>query len=115
MYGLSGLLNQTVTLYKASARDAYGKKTLAATGTAHKARVEANVQSVRTAHSLEFVTMVEVWISGDVDIDGDDKLVLPDATFPPIVGVEKMPDGMGTTLYTKVMCGPTSGIFRFST
>lgn len=91
------LLPHTVTLYAFSSYDAYGKPSHSSTGTEYSGRVvykTARVISRTTGQDV--LSTVQVWISGTPSLNVDDKLVLPDGTFPKIENWDLFPDEDGS-------------------
>lgn len=93
---LRDLLASSVTWYPLASRDAYGAPTYG-TGTEYAARVVRKHRLVRDGTGDEVVSTARAWLAGTPAIAPDDRVVLEDATAPPIVAVERYDDEAGAS------------------
>ena len=90
------LMPSTVTIYTYASRDAYGKRTASATGTAVRCRIEPARKVTRDKDGREVVELGVIYLYGVSGLTVDDKVVLPDSTEVRISGVETSNDEDGT-------------------
>lgn len=90
------LMPSTVTVFLATATDAYGKLTFDATGTAVKCRIQPSDEVVKDADNRDVVAKGTIIFFGVPTITTSSKIVLPDNTIPLIVSVQVFNDDTGT-------------------
>jgi len=91
-------MTDSVTVYKASTRDAYGKYTTAANGTTYACRIMAEVNRTRDTEGKQVVEGGKLIILNEPDIAINDRLVLSVGSEPLVIGVDKVTyDANGTT------------------
>tara|TARA_Y100000310_G_scaffold212376_1_gene213215 strand:+ start:3177 stop:3503 length:327 start_codon:yes stop_codon:yes gene_type:complete len=90
------LMPDTIQLYKKSGQDLYNKPTWATSYTEHRGRVQYKKDVVRNDQGDTVMERGRIWLyDGDTDIDEDDKILLPDGTWPMIVAVDMQRDEDG--------------------
>jgi hypothetical protein len=90
-------MTDSVIVYKASTRDAYGKYTIAGQGTTYACRIMSEVTRNRDAESQQVVEEGSLIILNDADIATNDRLVIG-SREPIVLGVDKVNyDANGTT------------------
>lgn len=106
--GLNDLLTiyakQSITVRENTGFDAYGSPIWASTTAAstYAALIVQKVQSIRDSKGVDKVSNTQIYLSGNTSINIEDKIVLPDATEPLIIAVQKYPDFDGTNVITEV-------------
>lgn len=94
--------NQTVTVYAFSKFDAYGSPTVSTAGSTYAALVVQQVKSIRDKKGVDKVSNTQIYLDGDVSIDIEDNITLPDGTSPIILAVQTYPDFDGNNVLTEV-------------
>ena len=90
-------MTDSVTVYKASTRNEYGKYTIAGSGTTYACRIMSEVTRQRDAESQQVVEEGSLIILNEPDIAINDRLVIG-SREPIVLGVDKVTyDGNGTT------------------
>ena len=85
---IGDIMGQSVTIYKATGMDGYGKRTYATSGTVYSpARVQMQNKLVRDPQGREIILVGVVYVLGNCNVAIGDKIVLPDGTSPVIVDV----------------------------
>jgi hypothetical protein len=100
-------MTDSVIVYKASTRDAYGKYTISGTGTTYDCRIMAEVTRQRDAESQQVVEEGTLIILNDADIAINDRLVIG-SREPLVLGVDKVvydANGTSTVHHTVVRFG----------
>lgn len=80
----------SVTVYKQSTLDNYGKRSTAAQGTSYNARVMSEIRRSRNEEGEITVEGGRLIILNDADVAVGDRLVLPGNTEPVILAVDKV-------------------------
>jgi len=83
-------MTDSVTVYKASSRNEYGKYTTAANGTTYACRIMAEVSRTRDTEGKQVVEGGSLIILNDADIAINDRLVLSASSEPLVIGVDKV-------------------------
>jgi hypothetical protein len=99
-------MTDSVTVYKASTRDAYGKYTTAANGTSYACRIMAEVTRTRDTEGKQVVEGGKLIILNDADVAINDRLVLSAGSEPLVIGVDKVTykaNGAGTAIHHTVV------------
>jgi len=89
------LMPSIVTWYQKSSRDAYGKGSFAATGTAVRCRIQQSSKMSRDSEGKEVNEIGSVYVYGVSTITVDDKLVMPDGKVAVVLTVETRNDESG--------------------
>ena len=90
-------MTDSVTVYKATARNEYGKHTISASGTTYACRIMSEVTRKRDLESQQVVEEGTLIILNEPDIAINDRLVIG-SREPIVLGVDKVTyDGNGTT------------------
>jgi hypothetical protein len=90
-------MTDSVIVYKASTRDAYGKYTIAGQGTTYACRIMSDVTRNRDAESQQVVEEGSLIILNDADVAINDRLVIG-SREPIVLAVDKVTyDANGTT------------------
>lgn len=89
------LMRDTATVYRMSARSAYGEVAYDVTGTELRGHYRQSLRMVRTLTGEEKVSSASFHVYGDQLIDPTDKIVLPDGTTRLILSVERRYDDKG--------------------
>lgn len=91
----------TVTIYSFSSKNAYGEDVQSGTGRTARAYVEPNKVRNETSTVSEQSQPKQIYVS-DTSITLNDKIVLPDGTFPEISAIEKhtVVEGLEHTIVT---------------
>jgi hypothetical protein len=91
-------MTDSVTVYKATSRDAYGKHTISGSGTTYACRIMSEVTRKRDAESQQVVEEGKLIILNEPDIAINDRLVLDSGREPIVLGIDKVSyDANGTT------------------
>lgn len=91
-------MTDSVTVYKASTRNEYGKYTIASSGTTYDCRIMSEVTRNRDAESQQVVEEGTLIILNDADVAINDRLRLDSTREPLVLGVDKVSyDANGTT------------------
>ena len=91
-------MTDSVTVYKATSRDAYGKHTISGSGTTYDCRIMTEVTRQRDAESQQVVEEGKLIIMSEPNIAINDRLVLDSGFEPIVLGVDKVTyDANGTT------------------
>lgn len=99
-------MTDSVTVYKASTRDAYGKYTISGSGTTYPCRIMGEVTRKRDAESQQVVEEGKLIILNEPDIAINDRLVLDSGREPIVLGVDKvsyLANGTGTAVHHTVI------------
>ena len=92
-------MTDSVIVYKASTRDAYGKYTIAGQGTTYACRIMSDVTRNRDTESQQVVEEGRLIILNEPDVAINDRLVLDSGREPIILGIDKVSyDANGTTV-----------------
>ena len=92
-------MTDSVTVYKATSRDAYGKHTIAGSGTTYACRIMSDVTRNRDAESQQVVEEGRLIILNEPDVAINDRLVLDSGREPIILGIDKVSyNANGTTV-----------------
>jgi len=92
-------MTDSVTVYKATSRDAYGKHTVSGSGTTYACRIMSDVTRNRDAESQQVVEEGRLIILNEPDVAINDRLVLDSGREPIILGIDKVSyDANGTTV-----------------
>jgi predicted metallo-beta-lactamase superfamily hydrolase len=102
------LMPDTVTWYKMSATDAYGKHTFNATANSQRCRVERSLGISQNAEGKVIAEDGKIYFFGTSTIGIQDKLVLPDGTVRVVLRIETSTDTHGA-FATMVTFGKVSG------
>lgn len=94
------LMPATVTVQRFLGRDSYGKPSFA-TAVSYRARVNNVTRLVRNAEGEQVVARGRAWLATVDPITTQDRVGLPDGTFPIILNVNQVPDESGP-LYTSL-------------
>ena len=90
-------MTDSVIVYKATARNEYGKHTISASGTTYACRIMSEVTRKRDLESQQVVEEGTLIILNDADVAINDRLVIG-SREPIVLGVDKVTyDGNGTT------------------
>lgn len=90
-------MTDSVTVYKATARNEYGKHTISGTGTVYACRIMSDVTRNRDAESQQVVEEGSLIILNDADVAINDRLVIG-SREPIVLAVDKVTyDANGTT------------------
>lgn len=90
-------MTDSVTVYKASSRDNYGKYTISGTGTTYDCRIMSAITRQRDAESQQVVEEGSLIILNEPDIAINDRLVIG-SREPIVLAVDKVTyDASGTT------------------
>jgi hypothetical protein len=81
-------MTDTVTVYKASTLDSYGKRTVSTTGTSYRCRIMADIVKTTTDQKRSVVEEGRLIILNDPDIAIGDKISLPDGNTPIVTRVD---------------------------
>jgi hypothetical protein len=108
-----GDMTHTVTVYKASTLDNYGKRTIAGTGTNYNCHLILEKSNSRDEQGNQVSEGGKLYILSDADIDTSDRLDLPNTNIDPrITSVKKvryMANGVSTVHHTLVSFGALNG------
>jgi hypothetical protein len=91
---LIDLFTATVHHQPVTGRDAFGDPSHGP-ATAYKARIVWRQQLVHDQHGNQSIAHGQVWIAGTPIVSFDDRLNLPDGSWPQIVAVELNADELG--------------------
>jgi hypothetical protein len=83
-------MTETITVYKQSTLDNYGKRATAVSGTTYSARVMSEIRRSRNDEGEINVEGGKLIVLNDVDIAVGDRLVLPGSNEPVILAVDKV-------------------------
>jgi hypothetical protein len=100
-------MTDSVTVYKATARNEYGKHTISNSGTTFACRIMAEVTRKRDAESQQVVEEGTLIILNDADVAVNDRLVIG-SREPIVLGVDKVvysANGTTTVHHTVVRFG----------
>ena len=81
-------MTDTVTVYKASSLDSYGKRTVSATGTSYRCRIMSDIVKTTTDQKRSVVEEGRLIILNDPDVAVGDKISLPGGNTPIITRVD---------------------------
>jgi hypothetical protein len=81
-------MTDTVTVYKASSLDSYGKRTVSATGTPYRCRIMADIVKTTTDQKRSVVEEGRLIILNDPDIAVGDKILLPGGNSPIVTRID---------------------------
>ena len=95
-------MSETVEIATATARDEWGKSTFG-NDIPYKARVQDARQVLKSSSGEQVVSTKTVFIEGDVDVDPDSRITLPDGSTPDIIEVHKRKKADGAVHHTKIM------------
>jgi hypothetical protein len=99
-------MTDSVTVYKASTRDAYGKYTTAANGTTYACRIMAEVTRTRDTEGKQVVESGKLYILNDANVAINDRLVISAGSEPLVIGVDKVTyaaNGTGTAVHHTIV------------
>ena len=82
-------MTDSVIVYKASTRDAYGKYTIAGQGTTYACRIMSEVTRNRDTESQQVVEEGSLIIVNDADVATNDRLVIG-SRAPILLGLDKV-------------------------
>lgn len=106
-------MTHSVTVYKASSLDNYGKKTISGSGTAYDCHLISEVRNSRDDMGNEVVEQGRLYILSDANIEVGDRLDLPGSVADPrIITVKKLKYFNGSSdvvHHTVVTFGATLG------
>lgn len=102
------LMPSTVTIYSESSRDAYGKQSFSASGTAVRCRVVPESRATRTRDGREVTSSGRVYCYGTPTVSVDSRLTLPDGSDAIVLAVQVQNDQSGAH-HTVITFGPVSG------
>lgn len=88
------LFSETVTIFSASAVDAYGKISYGASVSV-PAHLVAETKLTVTPDGREVVETGKVYLYGQVTMNTDSRIVLADGTSPLVIGVDSPFDNVG--------------------
>jgi len=97
----SRYLKQTITLYSASGTDDNGMPTFGE-GTSISCRIDSKKVKITDRDGREIVSTAQITVDGDETVTVNDKLKMPDNTYPLILAVEGFPDPDGTNYYSVI-------------
>lgn len=83
-------MTDTITIYKQSTLDNYGKRATSASGTTYSCRIMSDVKRTRDDKSRTVQEDGRLIILNDPDVAIGDRLVLPDSREPIITAVDKV-------------------------
>ena len=83
-------MTETITVYKQSTLDNYGKRSTSANGTSYSARVMGEIRRTRDDAGEITVEGGKLIVLNDADIAVGDRLVLPGNNEPMILAVDKV-------------------------
>jgi hypothetical protein len=83
-------MTDSVTVYKATARNEYGKHTISNSGTSYACRIMSEVTRKRDLESQQIVEEGTLIILNEADIAVNDRLVLDSGREPIVLGVDKV-------------------------
>jgi len=86
----TGDMTETITVYKQSTLDNYGKRATSASGTSYSARVMGEIRRTRDDAGEITVEGGKLIVLNDADIAVGDRLVLPGSSEPMILAVDKV-------------------------
>jgi Flp pilus assembly secretin CpaC len=89
------LMPSTVTIFTQTAKDAYGKQTFPATGTAVRCRVVPEDRVMRTGEGKEVVASARIYCYGTPTVTTDSKVLLPDGSEATVLAVQVQNDQSG--------------------
>lgn len=98
-------MTDSVVVYKASTRDAYGKYTIAGQGTTYACRIMGEVTRKRDAETQQVVEEGKLIIMNDADVAINDRLVIG-SREPIVLGVDKvvyLANGSGSAVHHTVV------------
>jgi len=101
-------MTETVTVFKQSTLDNYGKRATSASGTSFSARVISEIRRSRNDEGEVSIEGGRLIILNDADVEIGDRLVLPGNTEPMILAVNKVTysaSGTPTVHHTLVTFG----------
>lgn len=101
------LMPSTVSISTRASHNSYGEPSFG-TATNYRARIVNAPGFVRDPFGESVLINTIVWVASTGTIDVSDRVALPDGTTPPIVLVERYPDGDGTH-HHKLSLGYTVG------
>ena len=99
-------MTDSVTVYKASTRNEYGKYTIAAQGTTYACRIVSELSRTRDTEGKQVVESGKLYILNDADVAINDRLVISAGNEPIVIGVDKTTyeaDGTGTAIHHTVV------------
>lgn len=89
------MLGSTVTVFTHVAANNYGEPTYSTTGVKYRARIVTAPTYNRLVGREDINVHSQIWIASTGNITVDDKIVLPDGTFRPILSIRRYPDLLG--------------------
>lgn len=99
------LMPSTVVIYPKTSRDAYGKASFSASGTAVRCRVQEDLNVTASMDKTEMFESGVVYCYGVVNVGADDKVVLPSGTVAKVTQVTTKDDQIGAH-HTVIRFGP---------